>query len=65
MSRSAVALEEALARYGTPEIVNTDQASQFTSVAFTGALAGAGIKISRWRISATSDRGHHDEGERP
>ncbi len=40
------ALEEALAKYGTPEIFNTDQGSQFTSAAFTGALAGAGIKIS-------------------
>lgn len=29
------ALEEALARFGTPEIFNTDQGSQFTSAAFT------------------------------
>jgi putative transposase len=40
------ALEEALARFGRPEIFNTDQGSQFTSVAFTGRLAGAGIRIS-------------------
>src|SRR6267142_964084 len=40
------ALEEALARFGRPDIFNTDQGSQFTSAAFTGALAGAGIKIS-------------------
>ena len=40
------ALEEALARFGVPEIFNTDQGSQFTSAAFTGALAAAGIKIS-------------------
>ena len=33
------ALEEALARFGRPEIFNTDQGSQFTSAAFTGALA--------------------------
>ena len=32
------ALEEALARYGRPEIVNTDQGSQFTSHDFTSAL---------------------------
>src|SRR5437763_13290688 len=32
------ALEEALARFGRPEIFNTDQGSQFTSAAFTGAL---------------------------
>src|SRR6202040_916141 len=32
------ALEEALARHGTPEIFNTDQGSQFTSEAFTGVL---------------------------
>jgi putative transposase len=31
------ALEEALARFGKPEIFNTDQGSQFTSQAFTGA----------------------------
>jgi putative transposase len=30
------ALEEALARFGRPEIFNTDQGSQFTSAAFTG-----------------------------
>jgi putative transposase len=40
------ALDEALARFGTPEIFNTDQGSQFTSVEFTGALIKAGIKIS-------------------
>ena len=34
------ALEEALARYGAPEIFNTDQGSQFTSFAFTGPPAG-------------------------
>jgi putative transposase len=40
------ALEEALARYGKPEIFNTDQGSQFTSGDFTGMLAAAGIRIS-------------------
>ncbi len=40
------ALEEALARYGTPSIFNTDQGSQFTSLAFTGRLRAAGIRIS-------------------
>jgi putative transposase len=40
------ALEEALSRFGTPEIFNTDQGSQFTSAAFTGALASAGVRIS-------------------
>ena len=40
------ALEEALARFGKPDIMNTDQGSQFTSAAFTGALQEAGIKIS-------------------
>jgi len=40
------ALEEALARFGRPEIFNTDQGSQFTSQAFTGALEGAGVRIS-------------------
>ena len=40
------ALEEALARFGKPEIFNTDQGSQFTSQAFTGALERAGVRIS-------------------
>jgi putative transposase len=40
------ALEEALARFGCPEIFNTDQGSQFTSAAFTGVLAAAAIRIS-------------------
>jgi len=40
------ALEEALARFGRPEIFNTDQGSQFTSAAFTGTLAAAGVAIS-------------------
>jgi putative transposase len=40
------ALEEALARFGKPEIFNTDQGSQFTSGEFTGMLAAAGIRVS-------------------
>jgi putative transposase len=40
------ALDEAIARYGTPEIFNTDQGSQFTSDKFTGMLNAYGIKIS-------------------
>src|SRR6266702_28823 len=39
-------LEDALARHGKPEIFNTDQGSQFTGAAFTGALASNGIAIS-------------------
>ena len=40
------ALEEAISRYGAPEIFNTDQGSQFTSDAFTGVLKAADIQIS-------------------
>jgi putative transposase len=40
------ALEDALHRYGKPEIVNTDQGSQYTSEAWTGALKAQGIRIS-------------------
>jgi putative transposase len=40
------ALNEAMARYGKPEIFNTDQGSQFTSLAFTGVLKDAGVAIS-------------------
>ena len=40
------ALHEALAKYGQPEIFNTDQGSQFTSTAFTEILAARRIAIS-------------------
>jgi putative transposase len=40
------ALEEALARYGKPEIFNTDQGSQFTSQAFTSVLQREEVAIS-------------------
>ena len=40
------ALEDALARYGKPEIFNTDQGSQFTGFEFTTVLKDAQIKIS-------------------
>jgi len=40
------ALKEALAKYGAPEIFNTDQGSQFTSYEFTQVLKDAEIKIS-------------------
>jgi putative transposase len=55
------ALEEALARFGRPEIFNTDQGSQFTSAAFTGTLAAAGVRISmdgrgRWMDNVFIER---------
>jgi putative transposase len=55
------ALEEALARFGRPEIFNTDQGSQFTGAAFTGVLAAAGIRISmdgrgRWMDNVFIER---------
>jgi putative transposase len=40
------ALEEAMDRYGRPEIFNTDQGSQFTSLAFTAVLKDAGVTIA-------------------
>jgi putative transposase len=40
------ALNEALARYGKPEIFNTDQGSQFTSADFTDVLKAHAIQIS-------------------
>jgi putative transposase len=40
------ALEEAIRKYGIPEIFNTDQGSQFTSEAFTSILNTHGISIS-------------------
>ena len=55
------ALEEALARYGCPEIFNTDQGSQFTSSAFTDILDKRGIRISMdgkgaWRDNVFVER---------
>ena len=40
------ALDEALEGYGAPEIFNTDQGSQFTSINWTDRLKEAGIRIS-------------------
>jgi putative transposase len=40
------AVEEALQRYGTPEIFNTDQGSQFTSIEFIDLIQGHGIQVS-------------------
>jgi len=42
----AEALEEAIRKYGKPEIFNTDQGSQFTSDAFTDLLISNGVSIS-------------------
>ena len=55
------ALEEALARFGKPDIFNTDQGSQFTSAAFTGTLAATGVRISmdgrgRWMDNVFIER---------
>jgi putative transposase len=55
------ALEEALAKYGKPEIFNTDQGSQFTSPEFTGVLKAADVKISmdgkgRWMDNVFIER---------
>jgi putative transposase len=55
------ALEEALAKYGKPEIFNTDQGSQFTGDAFTGVLIVNAIAISMngkgsWRDNVFVER---------
>ena len=55
------AVEEALARYGKPDIFNTDQGSQFTSAAFTGLLQKHHIRISMdgkgsWRDNVFVER---------
>jgi len=55
------ALEEAVAKYGSPEIFNTDQGSQFTSEDFTHALRSKGISISmdgkgRWMDNVFIER---------
>lgn len=40
------AVQEAIHRYGKPDIFNTEQGSQFTSLEFTHLLKGNGIDIS-------------------
>ncbi|KVN94458.1 integrase [Burkholderia ubonensis] len=56
------ALEEAFARYGGPDIMNTDQGSQFTAGAFTEAVLGRGIRLSMdgkgsWRDNVFVEQG--------
>jgi putative transposase len=55
------ALEEAIAKYGSPDIFNTDQGSQFTAEAFTNTLHSNGIAISmdgkgRWMDNVFIER---------
>ena len=54
-------IEQALAQYGSPEIVNTDQGSQFTAVEFTDVVLAAGCKLSMdgrgaWRDNVFVER---------
>jgi putative transposase len=54
-------IEQALAKYGTPEIVNTDQGSQFTAEEFTRVVVAAGCKLSMdgrgaWRDNVFVER---------
>lgn len=57
------ALEEALAKYGKPDIFNTDQGSQFTSSVFTNVLRENGIRSpwtardAGWTTSSSNDSG--------
>lgn len=55
------ALDEAISKYGSPEIFNTDQGSQFTSDTFTAKLKNHGIRISmdgrgRWMDNVFIER---------
>jgi putative transposase len=54
-------MEQAFARHGTPEIVNTDQGSQFTAEEFTHVVLGRGCKLSMdgrgaWRDNVFVER---------
>ena len=40
------AVEEAMEKLGKPEIFDSDQGSQFTSMAFTGLLQDSGVQVS-------------------
>jgi len=54
-------IEQAFAHYGVPEIVNTDQGSQFTAVEFTDVVLARGCKLSMdgrgaWRDNVFVER---------
>ena len=54
-------IEQAFARHGTPEIVNTDQGSQFTAVEFTDVVLARGCRLSMdgrgaWRDNVFVER---------
>ncbi len=54
-------IEQAFMRHGTPDIVNTDQGSQFTAEEFTNAVLAKGCKLSRdgrgaWRDNVFVER---------
>ena len=54
-------IEQAFVRYGTPEIVNTDQGSQFTSTEFTNVVLPKGCRLSMdgrgaWRDNVFVER---------
>ena len=49
------ALEEALSRFGKPDIFNTDQGSQFTSLAFTSVLCEMNWQTRFYCLSAVID----------
>lgn len=50
-------IDAAFARYGTPEIVNADQSSQFTAEMFTDAVLAQGCKLSMDGCGAPLDLG--------
>jgi putative transposase len=54
-------MQEALAKYGVPEIVNTDQGSQFTAQEFTAVVLESGAQLSMdgrgaWRDNVFVER---------
>ncbi|MCX7246517.1 MAG: IS3 family transposase [Burkholderiales bacterium] len=54
-------IEQAFMRYGTPDIVNTDQGSQFTAEEFTNTVLAKGCKLSMdgrgaWRDNVFVER---------
>ena len=60
-SHAKEVFEQALARYGTPEIVNTDQGSQFTAEEFTRTVLDTGCRLSMdgrgaWRDNVFVER---------
>ena len=51
-------LDEAVAKYGSPELVNSDQGAQFRSEDWLGLLVKYNIKVSMTGVGRSNDNGY-------